>query len=166
MDQHAAHERVIFEKFMNQWKRQDFAIQNFLVPLEVILDRQQVKALENFKKDISSLGIEVQFQDSVVQVVAAPEFLTSQALSKGLEQMAIDILENEGVYALEQMAKDILATMSCHSSIRFGKSMGLDEMKALLKEMDVHKSSFCPHGRPVFVKYPFYQIDKDLSRIT
>ena len=166
IDQHAAHERVLFEKFMHQWKNKNFSIQNFLIPCQLKLEKDQIEGLKSTQSGLESLGLSVEFLNAnTLNVLACPEFLKEKALLAGLEQMAIDIVENGGVFALEQKAKDVLATMACHSAIRSGDSMTLEEIKHLLKDMDNYRSSFCPHGRPVFVSYFFHKIDKDLGRI-
>jgi DNA mismatch repair protein MutL len=83
-----------------------------------------------------------------------------------LEKMSQDLVDQGGSHFLERKIGDILATMACHSSVRAGQSLSLEEMRALLQQMDEFPlSSFCPHGRPVSVEYPFHRLEKDFGRI-
>jgi DNA mismatch repair protein MutL len=64
------------------------------------------------------------------------------------------------------MIADMFASMACHSVVRAGQVLGIEEMQSLLSQMDEFGlSSFCPHGRPVFVEYPFRELEKDFGRI-
>ena len=67
---------------------------------------------------------------------------------------------------MEKMLADLCARLACHSAVRAGQALSHDQMVNLLKEMDEFPlSCFCPHGRPVSVEYPFYQLEKDFGRI-
>ncbi len=80
--------------------------------------------------------------------------------------MAHELVENGGSFSLERKIGDLVATLACHSAIRAGQALSVEEMQALLENMDEFPlSSFCPHGRPVSVEYPFYRLEKDFGRI-
>ena len=92
--------------------------------------------------------------------------MKEKAISLALFDLSKEVIKNGGGTAVERKLKDIAATMACHSSVRAGQALSFDQMKALLEQMDEYPlSSFCPHGRPVFVEYPFTKIDKDFGRI-
>lgn len=167
VDQHAAHERVLFEKFMSAWKGGKMDVQDFLFPLAIDLSPEKAEALLSYQDDLEKLGVALEsLGPSTVGVKSAPLLLKDSALVKVLEQMASDIVELGGSYSLERKIGDICATLACHSAIRAGQALSHEEMKALLKSMDENPlSSFCPHGRPVQVDYPFYKLEKDFGRI-
>ncbi|HEY1079309.1 MAG TPA: DNA mismatch repair endonuclease MutL [Bdellovibrio sp.] len=167
VDQHAAHERVVFEKLMNAWKGGKVDVQDFLFPLAVDMSPEKVEAILLIAKDIERLGVFVEaLGPGTVGVKAAPLMIKESILSSVLDKMAHEIVEQGGSYSLERVVGDICATMACHSVVRAGQALGLEQMKNLLREMDAFPlSSFCPHGRPVSVEYPFYKLEKDFGRI-
>ncbi len=167
VDQHAAHERVNFEKLMNAWKGGKIDIQDYLFPLAIDLTPDQVEALLKEKDSIDKLGISIEaLGPSTLGVRSAPLLLKESAVSSALQKMAYELIENGGSFSLEKKIGDILATMACHSSIRAGQALSHEEMQSLLANMDEFPlSSFCPHGRPVSVNYGFNQLEKDFGRI-
>lgn len=167
VDQHAAHERVMFEKLMGAWAGGKIDIQEYLFPLAVDLSADKLEALMKEKDQIARLGISIEaLGPETVGVKAAPSILKESALSSVLEKMAHDLVENGGSFILERKIGDLVATMACHSAIRAGQALSLEEMQALLMQMDDFPlSSFCPHGRPVSIDYPFYRLEKDFGRI-
>jgi len=170
VDQHAAHERVMFERLMRAWQGKSetkIDVQDFLFPLAIDLTADKVEALLKFADDIKKLGIEIEaLGPSTLGVRAAPPILKEKALARALEMMAHEIVDHGGSFVLEKKIGDVVATMACHSAIRAGQALSAEEMTALLISMDEFPlSSFCPHGRPVSVDYSFYQLEKDFGRI-
>lgn len=167
VDQHAAHERVVFEKLMTAWKGGKVDVQDFLFPLAVDMSPEKVEALLGIAKEIERLGVHIEaLGPGTIGVKAAPLMIKESILSTVLDKMAHEIVEQGGSYSLERVVGDICATMACHSVVRAGQALGVDQMKSLLRDMDMFPlSSFCPHGRPVSVEYPFYKLEKDFGRI-
>lgn len=167
VDQHAAHERVVFEKLMSAWKGGKIDVQDFLFPLAVDMSPEKVEALLTMGKEIERLGVHIEaLGPGTVGVKAAPLMIKESSLSSVLDKMASEIVEQGGSYSLERTVGDICATMACHSVVRAGQALSLDQMRNLLRDMDLFPlSSFCPHGRPVSVEYPFYKLEKDFGRI-
>jgi DNA mismatch repair protein MutL len=167
VDQHAAHERVAFEKLMGSWRGGKIDIQDFLFPLAVDMSPEKVEALLLIAPDIQKLGVDIEaLGPGTLGVKAAPLFIKDSILSGVLDKMATEMLDQGGSFSLERVVGDICATMACHSVVRAGQALGLEQMRSLLKEMDQFPlSSFCPHGRPVSVEYPFYKLEKDFGRI-
>lgn len=167
VDQHAAHERVVFEKLMTAWKGGKIDIQDFLFPLAIDMSPEKVEGLLAMAKEIERLGVHIEaLGPGTVGVKAAPLMIKESSLSTVLDKMASEIVEQGGSYSLERTVGDICATMACHSVVRAGQALSLDQMRNLLRDMDLFPlSSFCPHGRPVSVEYPFYKLEKDFGRI-
>jgi DNA mismatch repair protein MutL len=167
VDQHAAHERVVFEKLMNAWQGGKVDVQDFLFPLAIDLSPEKVEGLMSHAKDMERLGVHMEvLGPGTVGVKAAPLLIKDSALSRILDKMANEIADQGGSFSLEKAVGDICATMACHSVVRAGQALGMDQMKSLLRDMDQFPlSSFCPHGRPVSVEYPFYKLEKDFGRI-
>lgn len=167
VDQHAAHERVLFEKLMQAWKGGKIDVQEFLFPLAIDLSAEKVEALMKEKEAFAKLGIALEMLGpESVGVRSAPSILKETALVQVLEKMSTELVDQGGSHFLERKIGDMLATMACHSAVRAGQPLSSEEMKALLVQMDEHPlSSFCPHGRPVSIEYPFYRLEKDFGRI-
>lgn len=166
VDQHAAHERVAFEKLMRKWKGGHIDQQDFLFPLAIDMSPEKVEALLAKTQDISKMGIEIEsLGPSVIGVKSAPLFVKEAALPKIFDKMATDLVDYGGSYSLEKSIADLFATMACHSVVRAGQSLSQAEMVELLKSMDEFPlSSFCPHGRPVSVEFTFNDIEKQFGR--
>ncbi|MFZ4404575.1 MAG: DNA mismatch repair protein MutL, partial [Pseudobdellovibrionaceae bacterium] len=176
VDQHAAHERVVFEKLMQAWNLQNqnhsspqqnpWPIQDYLFPLAIDLSIEQSEALLKMQNDLEKLGVFIEaLGPSTIGVKAAPSFIKEAALSQTLTVMAQEVVDQGGSYKLENTIADVFASLACHSAVRAGQALSLEQMKALLVEMDEFPlSSFCPHGRPVSVEYSFIEMEKDFGR--
>ena len=165
IDQHAAHERILFEKFMSQLK--NLEKQKHLIPLKIELDPAEVKAVLSMKASFRSLGIDLRSTKSTeISVLASPPFIKEKAISTAIQQLAEGHIQHGEEFTAEKVVSDISATFACHSAIRAGQSLSVPEMESLLNQMDEFAfSSFCPHGRPVFVEYPFSRIEREFGRI-
>jgi DNA mismatch repair protein MutL len=167
IDQHAAHERIAFERILHAWEGEGMDIQDYLLPLTFKMEEEEVEAVLEVKDDLLKLGLTVERSGpDELAVSSAPSFLKEKAIPLAFEKLAREVIQNGAGTAVERKLKDIAATMACHSVVRAGQALSIEEMQALLVQMDEHPlSSFCPHGRPVFVEYPFTKIDKDFGRI-
>ncbi|MEK6627559.1 MAG: DNA mismatch repair endonuclease MutL [Bdellovibrionota bacterium] len=167
VDQHAAHERVVYESLMQAWKAGNFEVQSFLFPLAIDLSEDKVEILLNHNAEIQKLGFEIdQLGPSTIGIKSAPALVKDSSLPVVFEKMALDLLNNGGSFAIEKKISDIFATMACHSVVRAGQSLSISEMHELLKSMDQYSlSSFCPHGRPVSVETQFTELEKLFGRI-
>lgn len=167
VDQHAAHERVVYESLMQSWKNNQFEIQNYLFPLAVDLSEDKVEVLMKNQDEIKKLGFEIeQLGPEAIGIKSAPHLIKDASLPLVFEKMALDLLQNGGSFAIEKKISDLFATMACHSVIRAGQSLSTAEMQELLKSMDQFAlSSFCPHGRPVSVEKTFTELEKLFGRI-
>ena len=167
VDQHAAHERVVFEELMAGWKAGQMEIQSFLLPVTIALEAEYIDSLMEQSDSLASLGLTVeQLGPDSVGVQSAPAIIKDSAIAKTVVRLATEIYEKGGSFALEKCISDLFATMACHSVVRAGQALSIQQMKSLLAQMDRFPlSSFCPHGRPVYVEYPFHKLERDFGRI-
>jgi len=167
VDQHAAHERVVYESLMKSWREKNFEIQNYLFPLAIDLNEEKVEALIQNQIGLQELGFEVeQLGPSAIGIKSAPAIIKDSGLPLVFDNMATELLQNGGSFAIEKKVSDLFATMACHSVVRAGQSLSVPEMAELLKSMDQFAlSSFCPHGRPVSVEKSFVELEKLFGRI-
>lgn len=170
VDQHAAHERVAFEKLMHHWKNSEskyFDLQDYLFPLAIDLTAEKVEVLMQQTSQLGRMGIVIEaLGPQTIGIKSAPSFIKGGVFAQVFDKMSDELLEHGGSHRLDRAISDIFATMACHSVVRAGQSLSLEEMKTLLVEMDFFPlSSFCPHGRPVSVEMDIQAIEKMFGRI-
>ena len=168
IDQHASHERILYERIFQTWKKGKVEIQSHLIPFSLDLEEGQVSGLLELKEELKKLGVQIeQSGPCSLAVHSSPLILKEKALQEGLLFLAKQRMETGDHFAFERVVSDLCATLACHSAIRAGKSLDEEQMKELLIQMDEFPlSSFCPHGRPVFVEYSLSRLEKDFGRIT
>ena len=167
VDQHAAHERVVYESLMQSWLSGSMEIQNLLLPLTMSMEVDKVEAVLQCSAELKKMGFEVEaVGPENLAISTLPSILKESAVEKAIFFLAQELVDKGGSFALEKALSDLAATMACHSVVRAGQALSLQEMQSLLKAMDEYPlSSFCPHGRPVFVEIPFSKLEKDFGRI-
>lgn len=167
IDQHAAHERVAYEKLMRAWLGGHVDVQNLLLPLTVELDTESVEAVMSVQSDLEKLGVQLdQMGPTALAVRSHPLLLRESALVKTLSDLGRELVDRGGSFALEKKISDLCATLACHSVVRAGEALSMEQMKGLLRQMDEFPlSSFCPHGRPVSVDYSFSRLERDFGRL-
>lgn len=168
IDQHAAHERVAFEKLMQGFEKKAPESQEFLIPLTFHMEESLIEALFKQSESLIRLGVHIDRQGPETLVLtAAPVLIKESAVVTALEKMALGLSEKGESAAVQQQVAEACAQMACHSVVRAGQSLSHSQMTELLKAMDEFPlSSFCPHGRPVFVEFPFLEIERDFGRIS
>ncbi len=166
VDQHAAHERIVYEKMKKALTQNGVPRQGLLIPEIVELDPERAALLTDRADDFARLGLCLeQFGDGAVVVRETPALL-GQCDIKGLvTDLADDLLDNgEGFNLLEQL-ESVCATMACHGSIRSGRRLKPEEMDALLREMErTPGTGQCNHGRPSYVELHLSDIEKLFER--
>ena len=167
VDQHAAHERVAFEKLMKAWRDGSKESQAYLMPLVIDMSTEAVEALCGYQKELQQIGLELDAMGPTqVAVSAHPTWLKETGLVAGLKELAFEIQNQGHGFVFENKIGDFFASMACHSVIRAGQALSMEEMRSLLQQMDEFpQSSFCPHGRPVSISWSFGEIEKDFGRI-
>ena len=168
IDQHAAHERVQFEKLMHSWRvgSGGIDVQEFLFPIEIPLNQEQSEALLAKQNDFAKLGLTIVPSAGVgINVQSSPSVLKENSLVRALEKASWDVLEMGESGKMEDVIAEFCALAACHSAIRAGQAMSRDEAQALLEAMDEFPmSSFCPHGRPVSVQFSISFLEKEFGR--
>ncbi|PWU21933.1 MAG: DNA mismatch repair protein MutL [Bdellovibrio sp.] len=166
IDQHAAHERILFERLMNQWRNGQGERQVLLIPLTLDLSAEKIEALLAQKSEFERLGLTLETcGPTTIGISSLLSFCRESALPPLLDQAASEILEQGGSYSFERHVGDIAARIACHSAIRAGQAISLAEMETLLRQMDEQPfSQYCPHGRPVFVHWPRAEIERQFGR--
>ncbi len=170
IDQHAAHERVNFERFRNSYRNDGgLTAQKLLIP-EIIEMRPEDAALfTRFENKMKNLGLKAEmFGENAVRLESVPSLVSCMS-AKDLFIDTLARLDESGCPEipgeLDKKTEDVLATMACHKSIRAGYTMAETETKSLLSDMDKCESPhFCPHGRPVAVNITYGGLEKMFNR--
>ena len=152
---------------MKGYREATLEVQENLLPLALTFEPEFVEAILQVRELLARIGLNIdQMGPESLAVRSAPALLKEVAIEKTLFVVAKERLENGESFALENVIGDIFATMACHSVIRAGQSLSLEEMKSLLAQMDDFPFSvFCPHGRPVYIEKSFHEIEREFGRI-
>jgi DNA mismatch repair protein MutL len=166
VDQHAAHERLVYERMKRALETGGIARQPLLIPEIVELDPAEVDRVVSRAGELAELGLVVEaFGPDAVMVRELPAVL-GQADAKGLvRDLADDIAETGNALSLKERLEEIAGTLACHTSVRAGRRLTADEMNALLREMEATPhSGQCNHGRPTYVELKLSDIERLFGR--
>jgi DNA mismatch repair protein MutL len=165
LDQHAAAERVTFERLRTSFREKALASQRLLIPDVIALAPAEHALIEEHSEDALLLGIEVRaLNGSSVAVHAVPQLL-ARASPERLVRDLVAELGRESKRPFNDAADLVLATMACHGSIRAGDVVSKEEAEALLRALDsVDFAGHCPHGRPVVMRLPFAELERKVGR--
>lgn len=164
VDQHAAHERLVYERLKAQMEGHGIAAQALLIPEIVDLSPTDTARLTDLAPELARFGLEIEpFGGAAICVRATPAILGSCAAAPLLKDI-LDEVEGEPL-SLKTRIDAILSRMACHGSIRHGRPMRGEEMNALLREMEATPlSGQCNHGRPTFVELKLADIERLFGR--
>ena len=165
VDQHAAHERILFNRLQAAMDARAVRSQPMLVPFVLSLNGQEFAFLEKNFGALYELGFEVEeFGDASVRVTAVPADLKDVDLAAFFGEV-LSSMESLRAIRLADILKDKLATAACKAAVKGGETLTLDEVRALLQEMDGDTGMKCPHGRPAVVRMKKSEFEKLFKRI-
>lgn len=166
LDQHAAAERVTFDRLRRAHGARRLETQRLLVPEIVPLDPRTVALLGEREDEVERLGLSVRaVGDSSVAVHAVPALLAERANAAELVRDLAAELSRSGPRAFGGAVDLVLATMACHGSVRAGDAITGEEVTALLAALDeVDFAGHCPHGRPVVLRMPWPELERSVGR--
>lgn len=166
VDQHAAHERLVYEKMKQQLAKSGISTQRLLIPEVVEMEAQAVDHLLEKKDILAKLGLVIDsFGEKAVIVRETPALLGEINAQDFIRSLASD-LDNYGAsLSLDEALEHVCGTMACHGSVRAGRHLNPQEMNAILREMEVTSfSGQCNHGRPTYVELKLSDIEKLFGR--
>jgi len=166
VDQHAAHERLTYEKMKRAMEQGGVARQPLLVPEVVSLDPAEVERIAARADDLAEFGLMVEaFGPDAVMVREVPAMLGQIDLKGLMRDLADDIAETGSALSLKERLEEVAGTLACHTSVRAGRRLSAEEMNALLREMEsTPHSGQCNHGRPTYVELKLSDIEKLFGR--
>jgi len=166
VDQHAAHERIVYERMKQALDEGGIKRQGLLLPEVVELDEPSAARLGKRLDELLELGLVIEpFGEGAVVVREVPAMLGQSDVQKLIKDLADDLAEWGEVLSLHEKLADVASTMACHGSVRAGRRLNADEMNALLREMEATPhSGQCNHGRPTYVELKLSDIEKLFGR--
>jgi DNA mismatch repair protein MutL len=166
IDQHAAHERLVMERMKTALAESGVASQNLLLPEVVTLADHHAAAVIEAADMLETMGLVVEgFGAGAVVVRAVPALLGTPDVKQLVADIAEELVELGGSTSLEDRINHVLATVSCHGSVRAGRPLNASEMNALLRDMEITpRSGQCNHGRPTWVKLSLADIERLFGR--
>jgi DNA mismatch repair protein MutL len=166
VDQHAAHERIVFEKLKESIHENAIEKQILLIPHIYACDQFDKEKLLLFKNDLDAVGIEVEEFGDEVLIRSIPSLIRDSNVNELMRDL-LDLPSDEFMRrTLENRINDILSKISCYGSVRSGRVLKVDEMNALLREIEkTPNSGQCNHGRPTHIFLSQTEIEKLFERI-
>lgn len=166
VDQHAAHERLVYEKMKAQFAASGIARQPLLVPEIVDLDAASAERLLDAAADLAASGLVIDgFGPASIAVREVPSLIAGGNIAKLIRDVADDLETFEASTGVSERVDHVLSTMACHGSVRSGRRLKPEEMNALLREMEATPhSGQCNHGRPTYVELKLSDIERLFGR--
>ncbi len=162
VDMHAAHERITYERMKQSYQEQGVRAQPLLVPVSVSVSERQADCAQEHSEYFTRLGLKLDRMGPETLLVRQVPVLLSSA---NVEQLLCDVLADLMLHGttdrIEAHINEILATMACHGSVRANRKLSIEEMNALLRDMEhTERSGQCNHGRPTWTMLTMDQLDK------
>jgi DNA mismatch repair protein MutL len=166
VDQHAAHERLVYERLKAELAGRGISTQPLLIPEVVDLDPAAVERLSGAAELLSRAGLVLEaFGSNAILVREVPAALIDAAAASLIKDIADDLAEMAASASLDERINKVLATAACHHSVRAGRRLRPEEMNALLREMErTPNSGHCNHGRPTYVELKLADIERLFGR--
>ena len=166
IDQHAAHERLVYEKLKEQVKDNKIEVQALLVPEILELSEPEILVLMEYKDNLSRYGLKInQFGINSIAVQEIPAILNSENIKKLIFDILDELTDLENSDTLEKKINAVLSRIACHGSIRSGRMLRTEEMNSLLREMEnTPNSGQCNHGRPTHISIRMSDIERLFGR--
>ncbi len=166
VDMHAAHERVVYERFKKQWQNDRLISQPLLVPIAMALEANQIAIWQQHEPVFLKLGFTIEpLGPEQLKITAVPALLVKSDVVRLINDMIADLSEAGQTQQVEELINEMLSTMACHGAVRANRQLSLAEMNALLREMEVtERSDQCNHGRPTWVQMSMTQLDSLFMR--
>ena len=161
VDMHAAHERVVYERLKASMGEKAIASQPLLIPVTFAATPAEIATAEAQVETLTSLGLDVApLSSKVLAVRARPAALAHGDVVELTRSVLAELAQFDASHAIERAQHDILATMACHGAVRANRQLTIDEMNALLRDMErTERADQCNHGRPTWRQLTMRELD-------
>ena len=166
VDAHAAHERVLYERLKQQSQQGNVPSQPLLLPIKINVSPAEADLAEQATEFFAELGFEINRSGPETIVVrAVPALMNNTDMEALIRDVLADLAQHGLSHRMENHGKHILGTIACHSAVRAHRRLTIDEMNALLRDMErTENSGVCNHGRPTWVELSTNDLDKFFLR--
>lgn len=166
VDMHAAHERITYERMKAAYAEQGIIAQPLLVPLTLHISEREAQLAEDKQEELDQLGLGLdRIGPDQLMVRKIPALLRDGDIENMVRDVLSDFMTHGISLRIQEQANELMATMACHSSVRANRRLGLQEMNALLRDMEqTERSGQCNHGRPTWVQLAMNDLDKMFLR--
>jgi DNA mismatch repair protein MutL len=161
VDMHAAHERIVYERLKAQMDAQAIRSQPLLIPATFAATPQEVATAESCADALQQLGLEIApFSAKTLAVRAVPTTLAQGDPVELARSVLAELAQHDASTVVQRARNELLATMACHGAVRANRRLTLDEMNALLRQMEAtERSDQCNHGRPTWRQLTLRELD-------
>jgi DNA mismatch repair protein MutL len=166
IDQHAAHERILFNQYKNQHETKSIVSERFLIPIPMELSSEESFVLSSYLEEFQSMGFDIDpIGEKTYAIRSRPSFIDEKdvkiTVSEILDELSFLKTEGKGTGAIDT----ILVTLACHSAIRGNFTLRREEMEKLAETLSsLNLYATCPHGRPIFFQLPLDELHKQFKR--
>jgi DNA mismatch repair protein MutL len=166
IDQHALHERILFEAFQQQFRSRTLEIQRLLIPETINLPAVQAALVLEHREALAELGLPVEdFGGGTLILTGYPALLGKRSPKAVLQAVVDQLVSKERMPSRDQFLNDLISLMACHSAVRAGDRLTSQEIAALLDQRDLALDSHhCPHGRPTSLRFSRHDLEKQFRR--
>ena len=163
VDQHAAHERVLFDRLSQRSQEKQTEAQALLAPVNLELTPSQAEVLDTNKEALAAYGFDIEpFGDRNYLLRSVPAILAG----KGPGEALVDVLDQTAFEGMLRQKEDVvLASIACHGAVRAGRPLTEEEMSSLLEQLESTPNPHtCPHGRPTMVHFSSHHMEREFGR--
>jgi DNA mismatch repair protein MutL len=166
VDMHAAHERITYERLKAAYESDGIKSQPLLVPVIISVSSREAQLVEDNRELFEQLGFEVdRIADESIKLRQIPVLLSNHDVETLLRDVLSDLISHGNSQRIQQAMNEILATMACFGSVRANRKLTIEEMNALLRDMErTERSGQCNHGRPTWIQLTIAELDKLFMR--
>ena len=163
IDQHAAHERILFEKVLAQHSQHKVEIQGLLEPMNIELTPKQEEILKTRGELLSQFGFNLEpFGGRSYLLRAVPAIMKEGNLAEAVRTLLDSLTAEE---QLPQREEKVAQSLACHSAVKAGQSLTTEEMRELVKQLEhTAQPRTCPHGRPTMIHLSSHQLEREFGR--
>ena len=165
IDQHAAHERILYDRILAQWVQKEIEIQGLLQPIAMELNPREEEILKTGKESLAEFGFTIEpFGNRSYVVRAIPALMAKSNIIEIVSALIDQLASRDSPTPWEEKIAESLA---CHGSIRAGQQLSIEEMSELIKQLERTKQPrACPHGRPTMIHFSSHQLEKEFGRVS
>jgi DNA mismatch repair protein MutL len=165
IDQHAAHERILYDRILAQWVQKEIEIQGLLQPITIELSPREEETLKTGKESLAEFGFTIEsFGNRSYVVRAIPALMSKSNIIEIISALIDQLASRDGPNPWEEK---IAQSLACHGAIRAGQQLSIEEMRELIKQLEQTKQPrSCPHGRPTMIHFSSHLLEKEFGRIS